>query len=43
MDFTGSNGDPFKSNSLHYIEWNGNNQYRSALKNVGEVIEQYDT
>ena len=40
IDYTGSNGDPVESDSLHYL--GPNNQYEKALMNVGTVIEAYD-
>ena len=40
VDFTGSNGDPTDSNSLHSM--NGMNQYRSSLWTVGEILLAYD-
>jgi hypothetical protein len=45
IDFTGSNGDPRSSDSLHYISRIPNqlNEYQQAILNVGRVIEQYDS
>ncbi|KAK9403181.1 copine-3 [Crotalus adamanteus] len=43
IDFTGSNGDPRSSDSLHYISPNGVNEYLSAIWSVGMVIQDYDT
>lgn len=43
IDFTGSNGDPCDDDSLHYISDHGDNQYETALKTVGNVLEHYDT
>ncbi|XP_065195164.1 copine-1-like [Sycon ciliatum] len=45
VDFTGSNGDPRKSNSLHYLPPGGGamNEYQRALWAVGSICEQYDT
>jgi len=44
IDFTGSNGDPRDSKSLHYV---GPPKYESpymrALRSVGRVIEPYDS
>src|SRR5690606_7017927 len=43
IDFTGSNGDPSSSKSLHYLDKSGNlNQYQSALLSVGEIVINYD-
>ncbi|CAJ2631557.1 unnamed protein product [Trifolium pratense] len=44
IDFTASNGDPQKSDSLHYIDVSGRlNSYQKAIMEVGEVIQFYDT
>ena len=40
IDFTASNGNPSQPDSLHYL--GANNQYESALFNVGMVVEPYD-
>jgi len=40
IDYTASNGNPSSSTSLHFM--GANNQYESALMNVGMVIEPYD-
>eukprot|EP01084_Bolivina_argentea_P201580 344554_1 len=44
IDFTGSNGDPRDSKSLHYC---GPPKYESpymrALRSVGRVVEPYDS
>ncbi|XP_070796562.1 copine-3 [Pituophis catenifer annectens] len=42
IDFTGSNGDPRSSDSLHYISPNGVNEYLTAIWSVGTVIQDYD-
>lgn len=42
VDFTGSNGDPRDTQSLHYIGGNRPNQYVEALQAVGNVIQDYD-
>lgn len=45
IDFTASNGDPRKPQSLHYIapgSPNGSNQYATAIRSVGEIIQDYD-
>ena len=41
IDFTGSNGNPSSSNSLHYIN-SDKNQYIDAIKSVGEILQYYD-
>ena len=44
VDFTGSNGNPNYPESLHYKDPTGNpNQYVTAIKSVGEVIQDYDS
>ncbi|XP_060692551.1 copine-1-like isoform X2 [Hemiscyllium ocellatum] len=43
VDFTGSNGDPRSSDSLHYISPSGVNEYLSAIWSVGQVVQDYDT
>ncbi|KAL2085743.1 hypothetical protein ACEWY4_019063 [Coilia grayii] len=43
VDFTGSNGDPRRPDSLHYISPNGVNEYLSAIWSVGMVIQDYDS
>mmetsp|Transcript_8489 Transcript_8489/g.13088 ORF Transcript_8489/g.13088 Transcript_8489/m.13088 type:complete len:539 (-) Transcript_8489:113-1729(-) len=44
IDFTGSNGDPRKPGTLHYINrHNGQlNSYEKALSSVGSIIARYD-
>ena len=44
VDFTASNGEPHKPGSLHYRgnEF-GENQYTTAIKAVGEIIQDYDS
>ena len=45
IDFTMSNGDPKHPESLHYIapgSVNGSNQYVTAIRSVGEIIQDYD-
>ena len=42
IDFTGSNGDPRSSNSLHALNIDAYNQYQQALSSVGEIILNYD-
>ena len=41
VDYTASNGNPSDTKSLHYL--GGNNQYETAIFNVGQVIEPYDS
>jgi hypothetical protein len=44
VDFTGSNGNPNYPESLHYKDPTGKpNQYVTAIKSVGEVIQDYDS
>ncbi|EDV19307.1 uncharacterized protein TRIADDRAFT_33766 [Trichoplax adhaerens] len=43
IDFTASNGDPRKSNSLHYNRPGKPNAYMKALVAVGEVCQEYDS
>ncbi|KAK2365105.1 protein BONZAI [Trifolium repens] len=44
IDFTASNGNPQKSDSLHYIDVSGRlNSYQKAIMEVGEVIQFYDS
>ncbi|KVH92235.1 C2 calcium-dependent membrane targeting [Cynara cardunculus var. scolymus] len=44
VDFTASNGDPQKPDSLHYIDPSGCfNAYQQAIMEVGEVIQFYDS
>ncbi len=40
IDFTGSNGDPTEPSSLHFQD--GRNQYESAIKSIGSILETYD-
>jgi len=42
IDFTASNGDPQQPQSLHFYH-GGENQYTTAIKSVGEIIQDYDT
>ncbi|KAM1749710.1 hypothetical protein ACFX12_010538 [Malus domestica] len=43
VDFTGSNGDPRKPESLHYIDPYGRlNSYQQVITEVGQVIQFYD-
>ncbi|KAK4273514.1 hypothetical protein QN277_021897 [Acacia crassicarpa] len=44
VDFTASNGDPRRPDSLHYISSPGQfNAYQKAIMEVGEVIQFYDS
>jgi hypothetical protein len=43
IDFTGSNGDPRKPGTLHYIHPDGQlNDYEKALTAVGAIVARYD-
>ena len=43
IDFTGSNGNPAFSNSLHYVDEDGNdNMYMKAIRSVGSILAAYD-
>ena len=45
VDFTGSNGDPRKPGTLHYIDHGGGqlNDYEKALTAVGSIVAKYDS
>ena len=45
IDFTASNGPPSQPHSLHFFDANrgGENQYTTALRSVGEIIQDYDS
>ncbi len=44
IDFTGSNGDPRRPGTLHYIHQDGQlNDYEKALTAVGSIIARYDS
>ena len=40
IDFTLSNGDPLKRDSLHYMH--ATNEYLNAIKSVGSILQYYD-
>ena len=42
VDFTASNGDPKHPKSLHHRSQNGENQYTTAIKSVGDIVQDYD-
>ena len=41
IDYTGSNGEPTRPDSLHFL--GPNNQYENALNWVGSIVEPYDS
>ena len=44
IDYTGSNGDPRKPGTLHYIHRDGQlNDYEKALTAVGAIVARYDS
>lgn len=44
IDLTGSNGDPRKTGTLHYIHQDGQlNDYEKAITAVGSIIARYDS
>ena len=43
VDFTASNGDPRDPRSLHFMDQTGQNQYTTAIRSVGDIIQDYDT
>ncbi|XP_060079148.1 copine-8-like [Ylistrum balloti] len=43
VDFTASNGDPKSPASLHYMNPYKPNPYATALRSVGNIIQDYDT
>ena len=44
VDFTASNGNPRDPRSLHYMQPGYvDNQYTTAIRSVGSIIEDYDT
>ena len=43
VDFTGSNGDPRKPGTLHYIHPDGSlNDYEKAIQAIGRILAKYD-
>ena len=44
IDFTGSNGDPRKPGTLHYMHPDGSmNDYEKALTAIGSIVARYDS
>ncbi len=43
IDFTGSNGDPRKYGTLHYIDPNSLNDYEKAIKSIVGILAGYDS
>lgn len=43
IDFTASNGPPQDPRSLHYFDTSRPNHYETALRGVGDIIQQYDS
>jgi hypothetical protein len=44
IDFTGSNGDPRRPGTLHYIRPTGElNDYEKCLTSVGSIVARYDS
>jgi len=43
IDFTGSNGAPSQSSSLHYLRGGAMNSYERAIWSVGSILEPYDS
>eukprot|EP00027_Filamoeba_sp_ATCC50430_P000378 CAMPEP_0168556542 /NCGR_PEP_ID=MMETSP0413-20121227/8939_1 /TAXON_ID=136452 /ORGANISM="Filamoeba nolandi, Strain NC-AS-23-1" /LENGTH=553 /DNA_ID=CAMNT_0008587497 /DNA_START=38 /DNA_END=1699 /DNA_ORIENTATION=+ len=43
IDFTGSNGDPRKPESLHFINPYSPNEYEKAIMAVGNILACYDS
>ena len=42
IDFTGSNGSPSYSNSLHYLAPGSLNNYERAIRSCGDILAVYD-
>ncbi|KAJ3208205.1 Copine-8, partial [Clydaea vesicula] len=43
IDFTSSNGDPLKEDSLHYCNPYKANDYQQAIMSIGSILEDYDS
>jgi hypothetical protein len=43
IDFTGSNGDPRKPGTLHYIDPNSFNDYEKAINAIVSILAKYDS
>jgi hypothetical protein len=43
IDFTGSNGDPRKPGTLHYIDPNSFNDYEKAVNAIVSILAKYDS
>lgn len=45
IDFTGSNGDPRKPGTLHYLSPDGSsmNDYEKAISSIGSILADYDS
>ena len=43
VDFTSSNGDPVRPDSLHFRSPNALNPYQLAIRSVGDILLEYDT
>jgi len=42
IDYTSSNLDPSKPNSLHTLKGDGKNQYENAIRSFGNILSHYD-
>ena len=42
IDFTLSNRDPSRADSLHYLDMQ-RNEYLNAIKSVGNILQYYDS
>lgn len=43
IDFTGSNGDPRKPGTLHYLDPMGRNDYEKAISAIVSILAKYDS
>lgn len=43
IDFTGSNGDPRKPGTLHYLHAGGRNDYEKAIAAIVSILAKYDS